>query len=79
MRAYVAADQIKEKNKLSEFLNKNKNRLFELKDNFECSGKDCESLPEKTRMFFFRALFFDLVIAKEKGQLKIVRIYSISD
>ncbi|MGI8555167.1 MAG: hypothetical protein ACR2LT_02270 [Pyrinomonadaceae bacterium] len=65
--------------KFSNLLTKYKDKLFELKKSFNCSKDDCEGLPEKTEMFYYEGLPFVLLIAKENGKLKIVKVLPFDD
>ncbi|MGI8467934.1 MAG: hypothetical protein ACR2N3_05725 [Pyrinomonadaceae bacterium] len=72
--------------KFSEFLAENKDKFFKLADSFECSKNwiltsvdNCDGFPEKTKMFYYEGLPFSLLMIKDNGRLKIVKVEPPTD
>lgn len=71
----------KQKDRFLKFRREFKANFFKILYSVECSKKntDCKELPEKTKMFWCEDIPFYLLIAKDKGQLKIVKIQPPTD
>ncbi|HRH41129.1 MAG TPA: hypothetical protein PKY82_05750 [Pyrinomonadaceae bacterium] len=67
------------KSKLDKFFIKYKAKFIELKDVSKCSKEECGESLEKAKLFYYRVFTIDLMVAKDKSTMQIIKIIPAAD
>jgi hypothetical protein len=68
-----------EKNKLAKFFIKYRAKFIELKDISKCSKEECGETFANVKLFYYRVFTIDLMIAKDKSTMKIIKMIPAAD